>query len=399
MAPVDLIAWAVKVRADFDRISANLVDLDADPTVKLLQAGGLSGRSAAPAAAAIEALDRMWMILPLVRSQLDAVDEERAKGRRSDESVIRRLLQTAVVEIDTAYVPAAQRQATAAATRTTALTIADAMNVLVADYGTAADVVGRIGAAWRDGVPLVDQARLEIEGLETDIGAFPEAATARAALEAASIAAGTDPLLLEERIPPLRQALEAAQTARRTLVARRDGLLGELDDAAARLAVIDQTVRDGAVALDATRTKIADPAGLLAPLDPIAVLDTAPRGLTPWLARLRATAVTDWRAAVNGLVAWRNVAEGTAAAAEQIRTANEAPLTRRNELRGLLGGLAAKAAAAGRAEDPTLARLHREARELLYTAPCDLGAAEAAVNALHHAVNNPARTESQENTP
>jgi hypothetical protein len=383
----DLISWAQRVRADFEQLSANLVDLDADPTTKLLQAGGMSGASAAPAAAASEALHRLWAMLPAVRAQLTLVDEELAKGRKADDERMRHLLHAAVVELDGAIVPASARGATAAARSTTLMTIADAMNVLVADYRTAADVVARIGAAWRDGLPLIDQARMQVTALTADIGPFPEAAATSDAVQAATTAAATDPLLLADQLPPLQRALDAAVAAHATLVARRDGLGRSLDEAAAQLARIDQTIRDGTVALDDTREKIAGPAGLLAPLDAIAVLDTAPRGLAPWLEKLRATAPTDWRAAVNGLVAWKGVADGVERSAGQVLAANRAPLDRRNDLRGLLGGLAAKAGAAGRAEDPELSRLHREARELLYVAPCDLAAAAAAVEAFARAVN------------
>lgn len=396
MAATDLLAWARQVRADFERLSANLLDLDSDPAGKLLAAGGLRGTSEAPAKAATEALARMWTLLPLVRAQLDIVEEERARGRKADEARIERTLHAPLILLDTALVPASSRRATAAPTTTVELTVSDAMNMLVTDYATAADVIGRIGAAWRDGVPLIDTTRMRLDALTTDIGPFPEAEATAAALDVASAAAATDPLLLGETLAPLRDALERAEAAHRTLVERRDGLRRDLDAAAAQLAAIDQTVRDGTVALDDARRKVRGAQGLLAPLDAIAVLDTAPRGLTPWLERLRTTAEQDWRAAVNGLVAWRAVADGTQRTATAILEANRAPVSRRNELRGLLGGLAAKAAAAGRAEDAELSRLHREARDLLFVAPCDLDAAQAAVDAFARAVNRRGAPPSQE---
>lgn len=73
-------------------------------------------------------------------------------------------------------------------------------------------------------------------------------------------------------------------------------------------------------------------------------------------------------------------ADGTRATAQEILTANETPYQSRNELRGLLDALKAKAAASGLAEDPQCTRLYGEARDLLYTAPCDLGGAGAAVS-------------------
>ena len=67
----------------------------------------------------------------------------------------------------------------------------------------------------------------------------------------------------------------------------------------------------------------------------------------------------------------------------------DAMLATRNELRGRLDAYKDRAAAAGRAEDIRLARLYRTAHDHLYTAPCDLTAARAAVDAYLAAVRGP----------
>ena len=61
-------------------------------------------------------------------------------------------------------------------------------------------------------------------------------------------------------------------------------------------------------------------------------------------------------------------------------------LSRRDELRGLLDAYKAKAARLGAAEDPGLAVRYDQARELLWTAPCDLNAAADAVSRFQQAV-------------
>jgi hypothetical protein len=61
-------------------------------------------------------------------------------------------------------------------------------------------------------------------------------------------------------------------------------------------------------------------------------------------------------------------------------------MAKRDELRGLLGAYKAKAARLGAAEDPGLAGRYDQARDLLWTAPCDLAAAEAAVAGYQQAV-------------
>ncbi|MBV9381583.1 MAG: hypothetical protein JO242_13050, partial [Streptosporangiaceae bacterium] len=61
-------------------------------------------------------------------------------------------------------------------------------------------------------------------------------------------------------------------------------------------------------------------------------------------------------------------------------------LARRDELRGLLDAYKAKAARLGAAEDPALAARYDRARELLWSAPCDLEAASEAVTGYQQAI-------------
>jgi hypothetical protein len=69
-----------------------------------------------------------------------------------------------------------------------------------------------------------------------------------------------------------------------------------------------------------------------------------------------------------------------------LRQAAEAALGKRDELRGLLRAYKAKAARLGAAEDDDLAGRHEQAYQLLWTAPCDLPAAEAAVADYQRAI-------------
>jgi hypothetical protein len=81
--------------------------------------------------------------------------------------------------------------------------------------------------------------------------------------------------------------------------------------------------------------------------------------------------------------------QDAAAAASDCRAAERAalaPLDRRNELRGLLDAYRAKAARLGTVENAGLEELYGRARGLLWTAPCDTGAAAAAVSGYQQAV-------------
>ena len=128
------------------------------------------------------------------------------------------------------------------------------------------------------------------------------------------------------------------------------------------------------------RAKIADPAGLLDPLDPSVVDGGGDDALAPWLARIEAQAnAGGWKAAADELDRWRRIADRWLADARLVATANGKAVARRNELRGLLQAFRAKSLAMGRAEDPELVGLHQSAEQALYVAPCDLPRAEALV--------------------
>ena len=76
----------------------------------------------------------------------------------------------------------------------------------------------------------------------------------------------------------------------------------------------------------------------------------------------------------------------SAARTAELRQSAAAAIDKRDELRGLLRAYKAKAARLGAAEDADLARRHEQAHDLLWTAPCDLVAAEAAVTAYQRAI-------------
>ena len=90
------------------------------------------------------------------------------------------------------------------------------------------------------------------------------------------------------------------------------------------------------------------------------------------------------------LAAELDIVEAEAAAATQryrdAQRAAAALVGRRDELRGLLDAYQAKAARLGAAEDTELTKLYEQAHDPLWTAPCDLAAAAAAVTRYQRAI-------------
>ncbi|WNV86522.1 hypothetical protein [Umezawaea sp. Da 62-37] len=76
----------------------------------------------------------------------------------------------------------------------------------------------------------------------------------------------------------------------------------------------------------------------------------------------------------------------TAAGCRELVAVLTGLLDRRAELRGRLEAYRAKATRLGHAEDPALSALHRDAHDVLFTAPCDLPEATRAVGRYQRAV-------------
>jgi len=99
-----------------------------------------------------------------------------------------------------------------------------------------------------------------------------------------------------------------------------------------------------------------------------------------------------WRQLATELAALECDADATLQRARAELADSSRPGWERAELRGRLGAYRAKAATLGRIEDLALEQLYQRARDLLWSAPCDLAIAAAAVAEYQSAVNATAAT-------
>lgn len=370
-------------RAEADAIATNLVDLEAEPAAVLVKAGTLEGRSADAGEQCRQALEVLWSDLSALRSHLDKATAAKSAGWRGDTDELRRLLTTASVVLETTTLAASDRSATGPTVVSTTLSVEKLLKRINERYATAAVIIGSMTEAAAKSAPLLTRGRAVAGEL------FPaERLPLEAKLDAAADLALTDPLALADSLADLEEAVVAAEAAARLAASARVELPARLADAEVTLTALDESIRLGADALAEARVKIANPAGLLEPLDAVSLIDHGDRALRPWLARLTEAATQNPRAAHAGLEAWRAVADGALDQARRVEAANQAPLAARNELRGRLEATAAKARARGLAERPAVLATYQAARELLWTAPCDLGDAAAAVEAYRVAVED-----------
>ncbi len=253
------------------------------------------------------------------------------------------------------------------------------------------DTASRFAHLWDDVIPRRDALRgrlgtLEERAVLVEKHEAPELRAARGAVEALAKAVEDDPIGADPAIA--EQAVEAAERLVRDALEERDGLAGRLAAAATLVSRLPDLIARGALALDTAREKIVDGGALLSPVDRTVVDGDDPQALAPWLRRIEAAHDRgEWQAARAGLEAWERVADAVARNAERVLAANEAPIRYRDELRGLLTALRAKAAATGFAEDPDATAAYEAARDILWVAPCPLALGERRVLAYRDLIN------------
>ena len=345
-----------RLGADSDRIAEALVAMDSRPGYGLLTGGALTGVTERRWGVASIALSALWDDFSTHRALLDQARQVRDRRSRLGEADLTEL--TALI---------------------TKLT--DLSAVMNSACTMVTDMLDAVEAAWRDAVDRLDPLDGELRAARTLAAslAVEEPELSRIADELAEVRRRTvaDPLAapvpghqLTDRIGTVRTELTTLAAARDSLAEQLDGLgtlIDEIADVGVRIRAAHVTVLE----------KIAAP-GLAPPTDPAPALRARLAKLPALSGRLRELA-----AALDGL---RGDANDALADARDRLASATGLLDRRLELRGRLEAYHAKARHLGYAEDLGLLAVHREARDVLYTIPCDLAAATRAVKRYQEAL-------------
>ena len=401
MTPEETAAQRVTaVLAERDAVQANLLELDGSFAKQVLEGAALSGQTRDRWAAASAELATLWETFLAYSAVVDRVAALGSGARhpgRKDLPELNALLTGGCVQLPGAPVPLARRDLAAAARPP--VTLAAAVAAMRRAFRAVTEVTSAVEAVWTAvGAPL-DAATAELarvrpltDGLGADIQA--EFRDAEGAVAAQRAAANADPLALWR---PAAGALTgraagegsvdtSAADRVREQVAALTPRIAELDrlrqqarlriDDLAAAAAAARAARQDAVA---ARRDVAVRVSALPPLPP-----QVPEPPLPTLAALAAGG--QWsRLAAELDRCDAELAAANAQTADLSQTA-AAAIDKRDELRGLLRAYKAKAARLGAAEDPDLSAGHDQAYGLLWTAPCDLAAAEAAVAAYQRAI-------------
>jgi hypothetical protein len=372
-------AELLRLEAAAAAVAGNLVDLDDNTARKDLDKGPLTGRTAAAWADATAALTQLWDGYGMLTALITAARAARNQRRFTDSeksAYVHQVLGRSVT-LSTRTVPLAQRGLLGAGQVSTTCSPAELLSAMEAAFKTAVDVAVRAGDVWHRLMPeaaTVASALAHLRGLTRS--ATLDEADRRLGDFTATLAA--DPLGCDERaLAAVRTLLDRADAERTSAGELREALTQRLADAHALAGQLAEAARAAAAAEQDVDGRFADTV--------IAVVSGP--DLRPDLAALDALAAAGhWALISPRLADWSRRARERIAALRAAATRNAEMLASRNELRGRLDAYQAKAARRGLAEDPALAPLAERARAALYTAPCELEAARAAVNAYQDTV-------------
>jgi hypothetical protein len=378
---------AAAVLAERDAIAANLLELDGGYVRQVLDSAALTGQTRRRWDTASATLAGLWQTYMAYTAVVDRV-AELGGGRRpakKDLPELTELLTGNSVTLTRAPVPLARRDLADAGRE--AITLAASVAAMRRAFTEVAEVTSAVEAVWADVGGRLDHCAEELtrirplaQGLGDEIAAAVR--DAQSALDSLRTAMNADPLALWHGGRADTSAADRLREQVRTLAAR----VADLD----RLRAQGQSRIDG--------LKAAAAAAQAARRDAVAACQRAAKRISglpplppdigePPLASLTALAAAGRWARLQGEL--DRCERELAAAVNQTHDAERAVATalgHRDELRGLLDAYKAKAARLGVAEDAGLAARYDQAHDLLWTAPCDTAAAEAAVARYQQAI-------------
>jgi hypothetical protein len=381
--------------AERDAIQANLLELDGSFGKRLLEGAALTGQTKRRWDATTVALSRLWQVFSAYSAVVDRAAEAVTKHLGPRElAALTALLTGPSIELASGPAPLAGRDLADSGRED--LTPVAAVTRMRRAFADVTDVVSGAEQVWNEMAGRLDSIAAELARVKPLAASFAdEALTGNLAAAEGKLAKlrdtlNTDPLALWLGGPAPGQVDTSAAERLAERVAAAVTRVNELarlrDDARQRIALVTAAAaaaraagEDAAAAWQRAAAKIT-PAAL--PAQPPAVTDLSAR-LADLGVLLDGARWTRLSAELDLLE--RDLAEATAGFRQAERTLT-ALLSRREELRGLLGAYRAKAARLGAAEDPRLTEHYDHAHGLLWTAPCDLEAAAEAVTAYQQAV-------------
>lgn len=351
-----------ELRRASSTVSANLLELDTEPTKELLESIELEGVTAIRWSEARELLAGLFVSSQAIRSLLDDVAARRASWAIVTGQRIARfravLFGCSIARSDTAR-SIGERGLLDGSRVVHRCTVDELLAEMSADFATVRAVVFAVADRWEDLPQRVRGLRERAEELgECDL-------TAR--LNDLARLVLVDPLAVDDDI------LGAIEIDVAAIEALQCDAVGEIERLRALVAGLPAVVAAANEVREKTAIKfIAE----LVP-DAVAVDPSLMAGVDDLE---RSVVAGEWRRVADELRARHTLATDVTHEAERVIASCEARFVERSELRGRLDALEAKAGARDRIEDPALSALAMRARAALFTAPTDLDEARTFVD-------------------
>lgn len=385
----DVIA---KWNRDFNLATKNILELMSDPTYVWLAGEGshppaqLEGLTESEVRPAIKKLDELWQLFPVLKKLLEDVNQLHQNlgffGMYDDLLEIQRLIEGKSIEIviKTTY---EQRGLLTPDEITRAATPRQILQSMIDGYDRVKAIVvkvsnaiarldGRLNQITDEVVKLrniavrLSESVLELNSLETKVTALRE----KIYSDPMSVADDADQTI-RPAITTLQKRLEELQiehTRVESALSLSDGMLTELGEAFIKASTANEE-RIARLLVEKTDNL------------PALFASTVIADLQRWLDRLKVTFQQGrWRASSLGMDNWKVQVDARLTQCRSITVENERLIHRRQELRGLLDSLRAKAVDTGMAEDESLNQLYNQAYELLYSRPTPMETVENLVS-------------------
>lgn len=367
---------------------ASLLELDDSAAYQRLRGSAqkLTGKTQAQIGPALPLIDGLWQSQQQLTDIVNQAERLRpALGKlwahETERKQIEFLLFGASVPLAPAEAPFARRGLLSGPDPVQAVTLDTVLAQMTQNFGVVKDAVVALETAWNRLDRTLIAANKEVDAIMAaadalGVGVVAELEPVRRDIAGLRQQFETDPLgtgieaaqSITARLGQMRRQLDAVQQ-------QRDGLDAGLRGARALLAELGRLEQAAIAALAECRDKIAG-FDVAAPLPPTE--------LTAWLTRIEAARQNrQWKPALVGLERWREAANMARTEIIARCASASAALGRREELRGLLRALQAKAraqAAHGTELDPSFAELARHAEQLLHGRPTPLDEAAALVS-------------------
>lgn len=375
-------------QARISRAAGNLLELDDSPAYQRLRssAAKFTGRTQAQIGPALPLIDGLWQSQQQLTDLVNQAEALRpALGRLWAHETERRQIEFLLfgdsIQVASVQTPFAKRGLLSGPEPSRGITPDALLAQMSQSFAVVKDAVVALEAAWTRLDPALTAADKEANALQSQadtlgVGLQAELSAVRRDIAGLREQAKTDPLgaatdfagILTTRLGQIRASLAAVQQQRRQIdtgLRQAQTLRSELEQLKKSCQTLQAECRSKIVGF-------AEAAPAL------------PTDLAGWLARVEAAHRNrQWKPAQVGLERWLESANAARTEFAACCASASAALARREELRGLLRALQAKAgakAAHGAATDPALPGLARDAERLLHGGPTPLDKAAALVS-------------------